>query len=132
MTLEHNNILGLVEAEGSSNAWLGCEISKDDINWLDGNSFMMALNNNQLLECLFFGIDSPELSSGVECYSNQGNRNSPKKHGKLNFRYIPGIKAYKCAKRKTSACNHVTALVTPNLSGSRRIAKVWMNKIMQV
>ena len=36
--IEHNYILGLLEAEGISNACLRYEITKDDINWLDGNS----------------------------------------------------------------------------------------------
>ena len=126
--VERNNVLGLVEAEGSSNAWLRYEISKDDINWLDGDSFMMTVNNDQLLECRVLGIDSPELSSGLEFYSNQGNRNSPKKHGKLNFRYFPGIEAYKYAKRKTNASNHVTVLLKPSLSGARRIAKVLLDE----
>ena len=126
--VESNNVLELVEAEDSSNAWLRYEISKDDINWLDGDSFMMTVNNDQLLECRVFGIDSPELSSGLECYSNQGNRNSPKKHGKLNFRYFPGIEAYKYAKRKTNSSNHLTVLLKPNLSGSRRIAKVLLDE----
>ena len=31
----------------------------------------MTVNNNQLLECWVFGIEPPELSSGLECYSNQ-------------------------------------------------------------
>ena len=117
----------MVEAEGSSNAWLGYEIGKDDINWLDGDTFMMAVNNYQLLECRFFGIDSPESSSGVGCYSNQGNRNSSKKQGKRNFRYLPGIEAYKYAKMKTNASNHVAAVLKPDLSGSRRISKVLLD-----
>ena len=88
----------------------------------------MKVNNDQLLECRVFEIDSPGLSSGLEGYSNQSNRNSPKKHGKLNFRYFPDIEAYKYANMKTSARNHVTVLPKPNALGWKRIAKVLLDE----
>ena len=88
---------------------------------------MMTVKNDQLLECRVFGIDSPELSSGLECYSDQSNKKSPRKHGKFNFRYFPDIETYKYATRETSASNYVTVCPRPNASGSRRIASVLRN-----
>ena len=66
--------------------------------------------------------------SGLECYCNQSNRNSSRKHGKFNFRYFPDIEAYKYAKGKTNASNHVTVVPNPYALGSRRIAKVLLDQ----
>ena len=66
--------------------------------------------------------------SGLECYCNQSNRNSSREHGKFNFRYFPNIEAYKYAKGKASASNHVTVGPNPDASSSRRIAKVLLDQ----
>ena len=125
--MKRSNVLGLVKAESSSRL-LSYEISRNAINWLDGHSIIMTVNNNQLLECWVLGIDPPALSSGLECYSDQSNRNSWKKHEKLNFRYFPDIDTYKYAKNKTRATNHVKMLPKQNGLGWRRITKVLLDE----
>ena len=60
--------------------------------------------------------------------SERSNRNSSRKHGKFNFRYFPNIEAYKYAKGKASASNHVTVGPNPDASSSRRIAKVLLGQ----
>ena len=88
----------------------------------------MTVNNDQLLDCWVFGLNSPELRNGLECYCNESNKTSPRKHGKFNFRYFPDIEGYKYAKRKASASHHVTVLPKPDASGSRRIAIVLLDQ----
>ena len=82
----------------------------------------MTINNDQFIECRLYGIDSPEISTGVSCYSYNDLRNETqtKRNGKLEYKFFPGIEAYKFVQRLTEESENIVVLLEPNLKMDSR------------
>ena len=121
------NFTSFTENNEDTISWLQFDISKENIKWLDGDSFFMTINNDRFIECRLYGIDSPEISTGVACYSYNDLRNETqtKRNGKLEYKFFPGIEAYKFVQRLTEESENIVVLLEPNPKmDSRRLARV--------